>query len=129
MDSPPPAWRRWVPRVLLVLAAVLLVVGCLGVWAHRQLLKTDNWVHTSSALLRDPAIQNATAAYLADQIASNVTAADIAAKLPDRLKPFAPQAAAALSELAERVAKRALKSGAFQSIWKQTNKRTHRDVV
>jgi hypothetical protein len=128
MDAAP-AWRRWVPRVLLVLAAFLLIVGCLGVWAHRQLLNTDNWVHTSSALLRDPAIQNATAAYLADQVASNVTARDLEAKLPDRLKPFAPQAAAALSELSERIAKRALKSGAFQSIWKTTNRLTHEQFI
>jgi hypothetical protein len=124
-----PAWRRWVPRVLIALAALLLVVGCLGVWAHRQLLNTDNWVDTSSALLRDPAIQNATAAYLADQVSSNVTADDLAAKLPDRLKPLAPQAAAALSELSERIAKRALKSGAFQTLWKKTNRLSHEQFV
>jgi hypothetical protein len=128
MDAAP-AWRRWVPRVLLVLAAFLLIVGCLGVWAHRQLLNTDNWVHTSSALLQDPAIQNATAAYLADQVASNVTAQDLAAKLPDRLKPFAPQAAAALSELSERIAKRAMRSGAFQGLWKKTNRLTHEQFI
>src|SRR4051794_3172736 len=95
-----PAWRRWVPRVLVGLGALFAVVACLGVWAQRQLLDTDNWVDTSSALLRDQAVQSATAAYLADQVAGNVTADDLRAKLPDRLKPFAPQAAAALSELA-----------------------------
>ena len=124
-----PAWRRWVPRVLLVVGALLTIVACLGVWANRQLLNTDNWVDTSSALLRDPAVQTATAAYLADQVASNVTADDLRTKLPDRLKPFAPQAASVLSELADRVAKRALQSGAFQTIWKETNRNAHEQFI
>ena len=124
-----PAWRRWVPRVLLVFGALLTIVACLGVWAQRQLMNTENWVDTSSALLRDKAVQEETAAYLSDQVASSVTADELAAKLPDRLKPFAPQAASALSELAERVATRALQSGAFQTLWEATNRTAHEQFV
>ena len=102
-------------RVLLSLACLVAVVAALGAWADRQLLNTDEWVSTSGALLRDPAIQDATAAYLSDQL---VDAPEVTAKLreglPPRLAPLAGPLTAGVGELADRTAKRVIASGAFE---------------
>lgn len=117
-------------NALLVLGTVFLLVGSLAVWANRQALQTDYWVDTSSSLLRDPAIQSATAAYLADQLISGDAAADrLREVLPERVRGLAPAVAGALSDVAERAARRALASDAFQQLWENANRISHQRLV
>jgi hypothetical protein len=117
-------------RVLLSLACLVAVVAALGAWADRQLLDTDEWVSTSGALLRDPAIQDATAAYLSDQL---VDTPEVTAKLreglPPRLAPLAGPLTAGVGELADRTAKRVIASGAFGKVWDETNRRAHNQLL
>jgi hypothetical protein len=117
-------------RVLLSLACLVAVVAALGAWADRQLLDTDEWVSTSGALLRDPAIQNATAAYLSDQL---VDTPEVTAKLrkglPPRLAPLAGPLTAGLGELADRTARRVIASGAFGKVWEETNRVAHQQLL
>ena len=64
-------------------------------WSDRQLLKTDEGVKTSSALLRNEHVQKQSAEYLATQVSQNVdVAAQLQAALPPRLAPIAKPVAA-----------------------------------
>src|SRR4051812_41912536 len=65
-------WRRWVPWVLIVLAAVIGHVASLNVWVKRQALSTDNWTNASGRLLENGEIRNAISVYVVDQLYQNV---------------------------------------------------------
>jgi hypothetical protein len=122
--------RRRVPGILVVLASVVLFLAALAVWVARQALDTDDWVKTSSALIRDPAIQQETATYVADQLVDQPALTErIRQILPPRADPLAPTLAGAVPEVAERATLRALRSGAFQKLWEQTNRITHKQLV
>ena len=120
--------RRW-PGILVVLATIVLVLATLSVWVARQVLNTDDWVHTSTALIRNPAIQQETAAYVGDQIDQQAIEARIRTILPPRLSALAPAAAGGVSELAQRATLRALQSGAFQQLWETTNRAAHEQLI
>jgi hypothetical protein len=121
--------RRITSRALLVLAAIVAIVAVLGAWADRQLLDTDEWVDTSSALLQEPAIQDATAAYLADQVEGPEVADQLRKGLPSQLDVLAGPLSAAAGEVAQRTAHRLITSGAFQDLWRTTNRTAHEQLV
>jgi hypothetical protein len=122
--------RPLIARILLSLACLVAVVAALGAWADRQLLDTDEWVSTSGQLLREPAIQAATAAYLSDQVVDTPqVTAQIREALPPRLAPLAGPLTAGAGELADRTVKRVISSGAFQKVWDATNRRAHQQLV
>ena len=122
--------RSLLSRVLLSLACLVAIVAALGAWADRQLLDTDEWVTTSGELLRDPAIQDATAAYLADQLVDGPeVTARLQEGLPPRLAPLAGPLTAGVGELADRTAKRVIASGAFGKVWDETNRRAHEQLL
>src|SRR3982751_4980569 len=58
----------WLPRILVGLASVVAILAIFAIWADRQLLNTDEWVKTSSALLRNEHVQKQSAEYLASQV-------------------------------------------------------------
>ena len=69
---------------------MLAVVGMLAVWANRLLFNPDNWSNTSTQLLQNPDIRDATANYVVDQLYANVNVAQlIQSGLPPRLQPLA----------------------------------------
>jgi hypothetical protein len=87
-------------------------------------------VSTSGQLLRDPAIQAATAAYLSDQLVDTPqVSAQIRDALPPRLAPLAGPLTAGAGELAERTVKRVISSGAFGQVWDATNRVAHDQLV
>jgi hypothetical protein len=59
--------RGALASALVGLAAVLLVVGIVAVWADRQFLNPGNWETTSVKLLDNPTIRTSTATFLTDQ--------------------------------------------------------------
>src|SRR5262249_15419644 len=61
-------WRRWVPWVLIVLAAIITLLAALNIWVKRQALNTDNFTNASSQLIENPDIRNAISVYLVDQL-------------------------------------------------------------
>ena len=117
-------------RILIALAALLTVVALLGAWADRQLLNTDDWTATSSALLREPAIRDPVADAIAGAVAdgSRATAA-LEEALPPRLQPLAPQAGALVREAAQRATERLLDAPRVQRLWVDANRATHRQLV
>jgi hypothetical protein len=125
-----PLLRRTLSSILLVLACLVAVVAVLGAWADRQLLNTDNWVDTSSRLLQEPAIQDATANYLADQLVAGTTVkARLQDGLPPQLQALAAPLAAASGEIAQRTARRLIASGGFQTLWRATNRNAHEQFI
>jgi type IV secretory pathway VirB2 component (pilin) len=122
--------RRRLPGILVVLATILLFFAGVAVWVQRQALNTDDWVKTSNALIKDPAIQQETASYVADQLTNQTGLTDkVGQILPGRFDKLAPAIAGAIPDLAEHATLRALQSGAFQKLWERTNRIAHKQLV
>jgi hypothetical protein len=118
-----PGRRRWATRGLVILAALLLVIGALGVWVRRVVLDTPTWTDTSGQVLQDPVVQQTLSTYLVDQLYDNVDiTAQVQAVLPEAAKPLAAPAAAGLREFADRAALRALQSPRVQTLWEAANR-------
>jgi putative oligomerization/nucleic acid binding protein len=125
-----PGRRRWGTRALVALAAILLVIGALGVWVNRVVLDTPTFTDTSSKALQDPVVQQAVSTYLVDQVYANVdVAAQLQAVLPDAAKPLAAPAAAGLRDFADRAALRALSSPKVQDLWEVATRQASRAVI
>ena len=119
-------WRRWLPWVLVVVAAIIGLVSSLNVWATRQALSTENWTNASSELLQNPEIRNAVSVYLVDQVYENVDVSQVLAeKLPPRTKGLAAPLAAALQQPAARTASALLGRPRVQALWEEANRKAH----
>ena len=101
--------RRVLVEVLIWGTTVLAIVAIFSVWANRQLFNPDNWADTSTELLENEIIRDATANYLVDQLYENVdVAAELRAKLPEELQPLAAPVAGALRNASVTASRRAL---------------------
>ncbi len=134
MDPPVPPRRRRghrsVVAVLVVLATLLAVVAIFSIWANRQALNTDNWVHTSDRILQNEEVEARLSAFLANELFANVDVkAELAKELPPQLEALAGPAAGALSQLAPKVAERALANPAVQTLWSDANRRAHETLL
>jgi hypothetical protein len=119
-------WRRWLPWVLVVVAAIVGLVSALNIWVTRQALNTDNWTNSSSQLLANPEIRNAVSVYLVDQIYENVDVGQaLASRLPPRTKGIAAPLAAALEQPAVQTADRLLARPRVQALWEEANRKAH----
>ena len=79
------------------------VIGIFAVWANRQLLNPDNWADTSTKLLQNEKVREATSNYLVDQLYAHVNVQqELSAKLPAQLQPLAGPLAGAIRNLAPR---------------------------
>jgi hypothetical protein len=123
------ARRIWV-RVIVWGTSLLAVIAIFAVWADRQMLNPQNWSHTSTKLLQNPAIREATSNYLVDQLYANVNVEqELKSKLPSQLAPLAGPVAGALRGLATEVAQRALASPRVQEAWKAANRAADQSFV
>ena len=119
-------WRRWLPWVLVVVAAVIGLISALNIWVTRQALSTDNWTNSSAQLLANPEIRNAVSVYLVDQIYDNVDVSQaLANRLPPQAKGLAAPLAAALEQPAVQTADRLLGRPRVQALWKEANRKAH----
>ena len=122
---------RWIlVQVLIWGTTVLAIVGIFAVWANRQVFNPDNWANTSTKLLQNKTVRNATAVYLVNQIYANVdVAGEIKARLPAQLQPLAAPAAGALENAAISASQRALADARVQQVWKQANRAADQSFV
>jgi hypothetical protein len=119
-------WRRWLPWVLVVVAAIVGLVSALNIWVTRQALSTDNWTNSSSQLLANPEIRNAVSVYLVDQIYENVDVSQaLASRLPPQAKGLAAPLAAALEPPAVQAADQLLARPRVQALWEEANRKAH----
>src|SRR5271166_7170202 len=115
--------RRWLVRLLIYGTTVLAVLAIFAVWANRQLLNPNNWANTSTRLLQNAQIREATSNYLVDQLYANVNVAEeLKTRLPAQLAPLAGPLAGAIRSLATEAAQRALEIGRIQEVWKHANR-------
>ena len=130
-DGPPlPRGRRYAVRGLLIAGTVLAVLSIAAVFANRQVLNSDNWADTSSALLEDEAIRTQIGLFLVDEVYANVDVeAELAAALPPRLQPLAGPAAGAVRSFAEQRADRFLQRPRVQQAWTEANRLTAEQFI
>jgi hypothetical protein len=121
------------PRIvtaLLVVATLVAFLAVFSIWVNRQALNTDNWVDTSSKLLRNDEIRSQLSNYLADELFANVDVqAELEKTFPPRLAPLAGPAAGGLQQLAPQVAERALETARVESLWASANRAAHETLL
>lgn len=121
--------RERLSAVLSVLSATLAVVALLATWVRTEALDTDRWTTTSTTILANSDVQQATASYLADQLTVPGTVDRLRERLPSRLQPLAGPLTGQLGDVTERTTLRALKAARFQRLWEQANRLAHQQLV
>ncbi|HEX2410639.1 MAG TPA: SHOCT domain-containing protein [Solirubrobacteraceae bacterium] len=122
--------RRVLTLVLITVATLLAFLAVLALWVNRQIVNTDNFTNTSSALLQEPAIRDQMAGYLVDELYAKVDVeAEIRAALPDRADPLAGTAAGALRDFADRATRDVLARPRTQQLWEDANRAMHAELI
>jgi len=122
--------RRATVVALVVAATVAALASVVAVWAQRQLLDTNVYVGTSSAMLADPTIRTAVATYAVDEVYRRVNVeAELKDVLPTNVNRFSNLAAAALRPAAYQLVDRALQTSLLASLWEQANRQAHEQFV
>ncbi len=122
--------RRNAVRAILALTTLLAIVGIFAVWANRQLLNTDYWTDTSSALLESPPIRAEISDFLVDELYTNVdVSGEVEQVLPEALKPLATPVAGALRQVLDQAANKALEDARVQAVFEDANRITHEQFV
>ncbi len=110
--------------------SVLAVIGIFAIWANRQMLNPDNWANTSTQLLQNADIREATSDYLVAQLYANVNVEEeLKSRLPTQIKPLAGPLAGAIRNLATEATQRALASPRVQEVWRQANRAADQSLV
>ncbi len=95
--------RRILVQVLMWGTTLLAVLAIFAVWANRQMLNPDNWANTSTKLLQNADIREATSNYLVNQLYANVNVEqELKAKLPTQLAPLAGTAVRSAAQPRQR---------------------------
>ena len=122
--------RRAAVVALVVAATVVALASVLAVWVQRQVLDTNVYVRTSSAMLADPAVRTAVANYAIDELYRRVDVeAELKGVLPNDADRFSNLAAAALRPAAYQLVDRALQTSALASVWERANRQAHEQFV
>ncbi len=119
---------RWA-SVLLVIGAILTLLAVFSIWANRQALNTDNWVHTSTRMLADKKIDERIADYLGEQFTGDVVKEKLEAELPPKLAPLGAAIGTGLHQLAPQIAERALQNSKVQALWADANRVAHERLL
>ena len=124
-----PRWRRILVVVFLVLGCVLAPLSVFAVWTKGTLLSTDQYVDTIAPLAEDPVVTDRIAARSVEALFENVDVdAKITEVLPEQAAVIAPAVSQAVQNLARDVVERFLSSDAFQTLWRELNRRAHTQV-
>jgi hypothetical protein len=130
LDRPISRRRRYTVRALIWVTSILAVLAVFAVWANRELLNPDNWSDTSTKLLKNPTIRDATANYLVDQLYANVNVEnELKTRLPSELKSLAGPVAGGLRSVATEGAKRVLAAPRIQEVWRHANRAADQTLV
>ncbi len=128
--QPPEMRHRVKVRILVIVASILAFLAIFTSWIDRQLLDTNQWVHTSGRLLEDKEISDAVATYSVDQLYANVDVTKLVKKrLPSDLQQVASPVSAGIREVATRAAIRAFQSQRVQNLWQDANRVAHTQLV
>lgn len=104
-------FRRIIAGICLILAAVLAVFACTGIWLERNYLNTDRFTHTVNRVIEDKAVQAA----IAEQVSNQITQGD---KRLEIAKPFL-----------EPIIQQVVASDAFRKVFDQAVRNAHKVVT
>jgi hypothetical protein len=123
---PHPRLVKW----LVTIASLLTVFVIFSVWVERQLLNTDDWVHTSGNLLHNKKVQDALGVYAVTEFYGAVNVSNELQKvLPGDLKKLSGPAASGLQTVAEKGVPAILATSKFQDLWEHANQIAHEKLV
>ena len=104
-------------RLLVVLASVVLLVSMIANWVQTQVLDSNQLSDQTSAILKNPDVQEQLSIFAVDQLYANVDVqAAIQQRLPSAAQPLAVPITALTRQLATNVAQKALASPEVQSL-------------
>lgn len=115
-----------------VIALNLVLASILVVWLGRTLTDTDTYVTMVAPLAAEPDIQEFIAAKTTDQLMRSASAEEIAAAVlpPDDIDGRTPeQLKMSASAAVDSSVVAALESPKFQTLWQETNRTAHAQVV
>ena len=122
--------QKVVSVVLLVIGFILIPLSGIAIWSHNQLTNTDRYVETVSPLADNADIQHTVAAVVVKALFDHVDPEQqIESALPKRAKFLGAPIAAAMQSYATDVTERLLASDQFQTLWDNTNRRAHNQLV
>ncbi|MGH2906758.1 MAG: SHOCT domain-containing protein [Solirubrobacterales bacterium] len=120
----------WGIGALITVATIVTLLAFISIWANRQVLNTDQWTDTSTALLEKPAVRDALANYLVDQLFANIDVqAELQQDLPPALSGLAGPIAGGMRQLALKGAETALEKPLVQAAWKDANRTAHQHLL
>src|SRR3954453_23068403 len=126
----PQRQHRRLVKYLVVTASVLTVFAIFSVWVQRQLLSTNERVHTSGKLLENQDIQEALGTYSVDEFYGAVNVSrELQKALPKQFKELSGPAASGLQQLATDAVPKILATSKFQGLWEDANRVAHEKLV
>ena len=109
--------HRVLVRSLVVLASVVLVLSMVANWVQAQMLDSNQLSGQTSAILKNPDVQEQLSLFAVNQLYANVDVqAAIEQRLPSAAQPLAVPITALTRQLATNVAQKALASPQVQSL-------------
>jgi hypothetical protein len=115
---------------LLVIGGLLAILSLLTIWLRAELLDTDTYVASVSAVVTNPAVEASVANVITNQIVTKVDLEGAARNaLPPNAQFLAPQLADGLRNLVHTVAFRVVSSKQFENLWIGANRRAHQQIV
>jgi hypothetical protein len=115
---------------LLVIAGLLAILSLLTIWLRAELLDTDTYVASVSAVVTNPAVEASVANVITNQIVTKVDVEGAARDaLPPRAEFLAPQLADGLRNFTHTVTLRVVSSKQFEDLWIGANRRAHEQIV
>jgi hypothetical protein len=122
--------RRISAWVLVVLAAILIPVSVLSVWAINTVTNTDKYVETMAPLARNPAIVDGLATRATDALFStHVVQNKVTKALPKSAKPLVAPIVTEVHSYVYNLALKVFSSPQFGKLWDLLNRHSHAAVV
>ena len=122
--------RRISAWVLLVLAAILIPISVISVWAINTVTDTDKYVETMAPLATNPVIQQGLATRATDALFSTHIVQDkVTHALPKAAKPLVAPLMAQLKTYVQGYALKVFESPKFAKLWNTLNRHSHAAVI
>src|SRR5262249_11192160 len=104
-----------------------------SVWMKTALLNTDNYVATVAPLAHNADVQAALADRITNALTQNSGVTSVRQQIIDRLPQqaqfVAPKISDAVASVVDEGALRLVQSDQFATLWEQTNRRAHTEIV
>ncbi len=122
--------RTVLAMIMMFLAGVSIVAGFSAIWTRNQLLDTETWTATSTAIATDPNVQADVAHAIAVQIiASSDVEAAISSVLPGPLGQLAGPLTDGATSIVEQAVLQVVRTDAFVTAWEAAVRVTHTEFI